>query len=128
MPVPTVTLDASEGRAQWLASAGGILAAIAASSCCIVPLLLFSLGVSGAWIGNLTGLAPYQPIFVAVTLACPQLWLLAGLARAPHGLRRSRDPARGHCPTELSPSRLIAATLLVLAALAFDYLAPLILT
>jgi mercuric ion transport protein len=48
-----------------LLTAGGILAAIAASSCCIVPLVLFMLGVSGAWNGNLTALAPYQPIFIA---------------------------------------------------------------
>ena len=30
-------------------------------SCCVVPLALFALGVSGAWIANLTQLAPYQP-------------------------------------------------------------------
>jgi len=36
-------------------------------SCCIVPLILFSLGIGGAWIGNLTALAPYKPIFVAGT-------------------------------------------------------------
>jgi mercuric ion transport protein len=62
--------DAAAERTQKLVAVGGILGAVAASSCCIVPLLLFSLGVSGAWIGNLTRLAPYQPIFVAMTLAC----------------------------------------------------------
>ena len=62
--------DAAAGQTQKLVAVGGVLAAIAASSCCIVPLLLFSLGAGGAWIGNLTRLAPYQPIFVAVTLAC----------------------------------------------------------
>src|SRR5260221_7710285 len=49
-----------QGR-QYLVAAGGLLGAVAASSCCIVPLILFGLGVSGAWIGNLTRLAPYQP-------------------------------------------------------------------
>ena len=53
-----------------LTAIGGILGAIAASSCCIAPLVLFSLGISGAWIGNLTALAPYQPYFIAATLAC----------------------------------------------------------
>src|SRR5260370_14380805 len=53
-----------------LLTAGGVLAALAASSCCIVPLALFGLGVSGAWIGNLTQLAPYQPYFIAATVAC----------------------------------------------------------
>src|SRR3546814_13895294 len=41
---------------------------IAASSCCILPLVLFSLGAGGAWIANLTALSPYQPIFIAATL------------------------------------------------------------
>jgi mercuric ion transport protein len=40
-------------------TAAGILGAVAASSCCLLPLLLVSVGVSGAWIGNLTALAAY---------------------------------------------------------------------
>src|ERR1044071_7676585 len=51
-----------------LLSVGGILGALAAASCCVVPFALFMLGVSGAWISNLTALAPYQPIFATVTL------------------------------------------------------------
>jgi len=50
-----------------LAAAGGILGALAASACCILPLVLFTLGISGAWIGNLTALAPYQPYSLATT-------------------------------------------------------------
>src|ERR1700732_2446944 len=53
---------------QTLISIGGILGAIGAASCCLVPFTLFTLGIGGAWIGNLTALAPYQPIFAAVTL------------------------------------------------------------
>jgi mercuric ion transport protein len=45
-------------HAQTLLAVGGILAALAASSCCIAPLVLFALGVSGAWIANLSQLAP----------------------------------------------------------------------
>src|ERR1700730_14750473 len=56
------------GRGQTLIAAGGLLGALAASSCCILPVVLFSLGVSGAWIGNFTQLAPYQPYFLAATL------------------------------------------------------------
>src|SRR5215472_12385037 len=51
-----------------LMAAGGLLGALAASSCCILPLFLFALGVSGAWIGNFTQLAPYQPYFITATL------------------------------------------------------------
>src|ERR1700724_4296290 len=53
---------------QRLMAAGGLLGALAATSCCILPLVLFSLGVSGAWIGNFTQLAPYQPYFIAATI------------------------------------------------------------
>src|SRR5882757_5668309 len=56
-------------RGQTLTAVGGILGALAASSCCILPLILFGLGVSGAWIGNLTQLAPYQPYFIVATIA-----------------------------------------------------------
>src|ERR1700745_3117444 len=55
-------------RRRRLIMAGGVLGALAASSCCILPMVLFGLGVSGAWIGNFTRLAPYQPCFIAVTL------------------------------------------------------------
>lgn len=47
--------------------AGG-LAAILASTCCLGPLVLITLGFSGAWIGNLTALEPYRPIFIGVAL------------------------------------------------------------
>src|ERR1700679_3449113 len=56
-------------RRKSLMAAGGLVGALAASSCCILPLVLFGLGVSGAWIGNFTRLAPYQPWFIAATLA-----------------------------------------------------------
>ena len=46
----------------------GGLAAILASTCCLGPVLLISLGIGGAWIGNLTLLEPYRPIFIAVAL------------------------------------------------------------
>jgi mercuric ion transport protein len=47
--------------------AGGV-AAILASTCCLGPLVLVSLGISGAWIGNLTVLEPYRPILIGVAL------------------------------------------------------------
>lgn len=42
------------------------LAAVGASACCAGPLILLSLGIGGAWIGNPTALEPYRPIFVAL--------------------------------------------------------------
>ena len=46
----------------------GILAAIGASVCCVVPLVLLALGIGGAWIGNLTAFEPYRPLFIGLTL------------------------------------------------------------
>ncbi len=46
----------------------GGLAAILASTCCLGPLVLVALGLSGAWIGNLTQLEPYRPFFIAGAL------------------------------------------------------------
>jgi mercuric ion transport protein len=46
----------------------GGLAAILASTCCLGPLVLVALGLSGAWIGNLTLLEPYRPFFIAGSL------------------------------------------------------------
>ena len=48
---------------------GGVLAAIGASLCCAGPLVLLSIGVSGAWIANLTELESYRPLFIAVVIA-----------------------------------------------------------
>jgi len=47
--------------------AGG-LAAILASTCCLGPLILISLGFSGAWIGTLTVLDPYRPFFIVAAV------------------------------------------------------------
>lgn len=59
--------EADTGRKRALA-AGGIVGALLASSCCVAPLALLTLGISGAWIGTLTSLAPYQGYFTAATL------------------------------------------------------------
>jgi mercuric ion transport protein len=45
---------------------GSVLAALGASSCCVLPLAFAFTGVSGAWIGGLTALSPYQPIFLGL--------------------------------------------------------------
>ena len=46
---------------------GGV-AAFLASICCLGPLVLVTIGISGAWIGNLTVLEPYRPIFIGAAL------------------------------------------------------------
>ena len=114
------------GRGPALFALGGLLGALVASSCCIMPLVLFGLGVSGAWIGNLTRLAPYQPIFIAASLAC--LGAGAWLVR-----RESiRTCAEGEACARTVPNRLvkvalIVAALLVVTAISLDFFGPLFL-
>lgn len=45
-----------------------IAAAVGASVCCVGPLLLLFLGVSGSWIGNLARMEPVRPYLIGVTL------------------------------------------------------------
>ncbi|HKW95595.1 MAG TPA: mercuric transporter MerT family protein [Methylomirabilota bacterium] len=109
------------GKILW--SFGGILAALAAASCCVVPFGLFVAGISGAWIGNLTGLKAYQPIFVGVALAC-----LGGGFYAVYRKPAQADCAEGsYCARPVSDRiakiGLWVATVLVGVAVGFPYAA-----
>lgn len=57
--------EAKSGRGPLMVGGG---AAILAWTCCLGPLVLVTLGFSGAWIGNLTRLEPYRPIFIGGAL------------------------------------------------------------
>ncbi len=77
--VPTVDASGETGEKenQGLSKGtliGSIIAGIAASTCCIGPLVLLTLGVSGSWIGNLSAMEPFRPYLIGVTL------ILLGLA------------------------------------------------
>lgn len=114
-------------RAGWAATGAGILAALAMTSCCILPLVLVSLGVTGVFIGQLTALYAYK-------------WVTFSLAAAAlgYGFWKAYRPvpaeacATGTCarPVNRRVMRglLWGALAVVLAALVFPYAAPLILT
>jgi len=125
---PTVQPQDTAGleRGQKLMAAGGLLGALAASSCCILPLVLFSLGVSGAWIGNLTELAPYEPCFIAVTIGCLGYgyWLVY---RSSKVVCADGEACAQPLSNWLVQLGLIVATVLAIAAIGFDFLAPLLL-
>jgi mercuric ion transport protein len=121
---PNSTAPFARGQA-WLA-AGGLLGAVAATSCCILPLALFALGASGAWIANFTRLAPYQPYVIAGTIA----FLAAGywlVYRASQRACAEEQTCARPLPRHLIKAGLILATILVVAALGFDFVAPLVL-
>jgi mercuric ion transport protein len=104
----------------------GVLAAIVGSLCCVAPLVLLTLGISGAWISQLTALEPYRPIFIGVTavliiLAFRQLYIVPAqcapgeLCANPRLQRRQR--------------RIFWVVVMGIAALiAFPWVAPLLLT
>ncbi len=54
-------------KAGLLLSAGGVLGALAASSCCVLPLVLVSVGITGSWMSGLTALEPYRLYFLTLT-------------------------------------------------------------
>ena len=119
---------AGEGSgAAALLSVGGVLAAIGASSCCVIPLALFMLGVSGAWIADLTALEPYQPVFIALALACVGGGFI--LAR-----RKSQVACAGGSSCARPASDRIVrfglwtAAVLVAVAVLFPRLAPLVIS
>ena len=101
----------------------GGLAAILASTCCLGPLVLVSLGFSGAWIGNLTVLEPYRPIFIG-----------AALVALFFAWRRMFRPVANCKPGEVCAIPQVRTSYkilywvvvaLVLVALAFPYVLPL---
>ncbi|GIX36649.1 MAG: hypothetical protein KatS3mg126_2428 [Lysobacteraceae bacterium] len=101
----------------------GGLAAVLASTCCLGPLLLIMLGVSGAWIGHLSALEPYRPLFIGIALLA---MLLAH--------RRIFRPAKACAPGEACALPQVRTTYkvlfwivaaLVALALAYPYVLPL---
>jgi mercuric ion transport protein len=114
----------SAGKAGW-AAAGSLFGALGSIACCILPVALFMLGISGAWIGNQTALAPYQPIFFAATAGCLGVGYYL-VYRQPKAVCADGSCARP-LPKRGVKAVLWAATALVLAAVAFDYLAPVLL-
>lgn len=68
------------GQAPRSALALGVagLAALLASSCCVAPLVLALVGISGAWISQLRRLEPYSPwlMSLAVVALAVAAWRL----------------------------------------------------
>lgn len=104
---------------------GGLLAGLLASACCVGPLVLVMVGVSGAWISNLTLLEPYRWVFIGIALVFMALaWR-----------RIYRAPAAAECepgtvcalPQSKRVYRVMfwVVSALVLLAFAFPYFAPL---
>ncbi|GAA5173988.1 MULTISPECIES: mercuric transporter MerT family protein [Halomonadaceae] len=131
------TLDRGEqatpsrsGRKGLLAG-GGAIGAVLASACCILPLVLFSLGIGGAWMSNLTMLKPYQPLFIAFTLVMLGIGFYTVYRKPSNTCRADACSTDGYCGTPLAERvikiALWSATLLIVVVLAWPYIVPLLL-
>jgi mercuric ion transport protein len=115
-----VMSESKAGRGSLFA--GGV-AAILASACCLGPLVLITLGISGAWIGNLASLEPYRA------------WLIgAALVAMIFAWRQIYRPADACQPGEVCAVPQVRTAykvffwivaLLILTALAFPFVLPL---
>lgn len=113
----------TDSRSSRLAVLSGFLAAVLASSCCLGPLLLVSLGVSGAWIGNLKALEAWQPLFITLAVA----FIAVGLWRVYSNPRRAcleNSSCDSPIPNRMMKFVLWISVVLVLAALTMDMWAP----
>ena len=108
---------------QRLLAGGGVLGAVAASSCCLVPLALFGIGVGGAWIGYLTRIAPYQPYFLGIAAVCLGLglWLRYRSRRV---LCAQDEMCARPLPSRIVTTGFVVASVLIVAVLVLDFLAP----
>jgi mercuric ion transport protein len=50
----------------WLALA--VASSLIASTCCVLPLVLVLVGITGAWMSQLVALKPITPVFIVLTL------------------------------------------------------------
>ena len=125
--VPTADRAVANDKAKKRLRAGlSVLGAIGASACCVIPFTLFTLGVSGAWIGNLTALAPYKPLFVAGTLASLALGFYLVYRRPRTVACVDESYCARPAPDRIAKIGLWTATVLVLMAMTFSFWFPFI--
>lgn len=110
------------GNGRGALAAGG-LAAVLASTCCLGPLMLVALGFSGAWIGNLTLLEPYRPVFIGAALIA-LFFAWRSIFRPAHDCKPGEVCAVPQVRTVYKFIFWIVATL-VAVALAYPHLVPL---
>lgn len=123
--------EADPTRREGLLAGGSVIGAILASSCCILPLALLSLGIGGAWMSNLTALEPYQPYFLIATVVMLGAGFYNVYRKPKNACSADACGTDGYCVTPLA-ARVIkvalrSATALVVLVLAWPYVAPLFL-
>jgi mercuric ion transport protein len=99
-----------------------VVASLLASTCCVLPLVLVLVGVTGAWMSTLVAMKPVTPYAIALTLAALGWsgWLLFKPARA-------CDVQDGNCATTRPAVRrlFVVCAVFIALLLSFPLFAPL---
>jgi mercuric ion transport protein len=114
--------DDAKARSERLALTAGGIAALLTGTCCVLPLVLVSVGVGGAWLAHLRAVEPYKWVFIgAAVVALAFAW------------KRIYRPAAECKPGEICAVPRIkrgykigfwAVALLLLFMAGFPYVAP----
>jgi len=103
---------------------GALIGAIGASVCCLGPLLLLALGISGAWISNLAAFDAYRPIFSLITLG----FLGFAFYKVYHKPKEAECAEGSYCANPKADKRnkiiLWIVTAFIMVLLVFPYLVP----
>jgi len=117
----TGTAPADERKAGRLVALA-VLASLLASTCCVLPLVLVLVGITGAWMSTLVAMKPLTPYAIAVTVGALGWagWLLFRPARA-------CDVETGDCATTRPAMRrvFIGCAVFIALLLGFPLAAPL---
>jgi len=116
--------DITKKSTPWL-GIGAVFAAIGASACCVGPLLLLSLGISGAWMSTLTSMEVVRPFFIILTL----LFIWGGFMKLYLSDDDCEDGQACAAPEVIQRQKIIfwIGTVLILLLLAFPWYAVYIL-
>ncbi|CAH0315727.1 hypothetical protein SRABI118_04999 [Massilia sp. Bi118] len=115
-------MQAPSERSAGKLIAVATLAAILASTCCVLPLVLVLVGITGAWMVHLTALKPLTPFAIALTLGA--LGWAGWLLFRPAAACSVDDPA---CATTRPAMRklFLGCAVFIALLLGFPLIAPL---
>lgn len=110
-----------------VATAGSLLGAFAMTSCCILPLVLVSMGVGGVWIAQLTALYAYK--WYTFTFAAGFIaWGFWKVHRAEAGACRDGTVCARPLNRRIMKASLWLATVVTAIAMIFPYVTPYVLS
>lgn len=112
---------AEESKNAAVLATGGV-AALLASACCLGPLLLVSLGLSGAWMGQLQVLEPFRPYTIGIALIA--LFFAYRRIFRPQAACAPGDVCAVPANRTIYKTIFWCVAVLVLVAIAYPYIVP----